>query len=341
MSFILQRSLVPSGAFHRFLSTSTLLDHAENYVKWDPNPTTVQAVEMILSSNDNNESSLAPLIEGRLSFGTAGLRAPFGPGYNCMNDLTVIQTAQGLLKYLEESGTGVKKRGIVVGYDHRASKEFTAYDLSSEIFAKITAAVFQSQGVPVFLYDRLVATPLVPFGFEEMDAACGVMVTASHNPKEDTGYKVYWGNGAQIIPPHDKGIADKILENLEPWETYEMGGVSKWEEGARMEELYFDKMKRECFNGRGGEGAPLTYTAMHGVGHEFAKKAFDKFGLTPFVSVVEQVRRGVRSEVRRSMDKQLTLFGRHFDRRRRFRTQRLEQLRFQTQRRERGRSSWR
>ncbi|GMH65521.1 hypothetical protein TrRE_jg6936, partial [Triparma retinervis] len=192
---------------------------------------TRRAVSDILQSTAFKDDDLKPLFEGRLSFGTAGLRAPFGPGYNCMNDLTVTQTAQGLLKYLEESGTGVKERGIVVGYDHRASKDFTPYDLSSENFAKITAAVFESQGIPVYLYGGLVATPLVPFGVERVGAACGVMVTASHNPKEDTGYKVYWGNGAQIISPHDEGIAGKILENLEPWGEYDLGGVSTWEAG--------------------------------------------------------------------------------------------------------------
>ena len=208
------------------MGTSSLLSLASNYVNWDPNMATRRAVSDILQSTAFKDDDLKPLFEGRLSFGTAGLRAPFGPGYNCMNDLTVTQTAQGLLKYLEESGTGVKERGIVVGYDHRASKDFTPYDLSSENFAKITAAVFESQGIPVYLYGGLVATPLVPFGVERVGAACGVMVTASHNPKEDTGYKVYWGNGAQIISPHDEGIAGKILENLEPWGEYDLGGVS-------------------------------------------------------------------------------------------------------------------
>ncbi|GMI31276.1 hypothetical protein TrCOL_g8467, partial [Triparma columacea] len=272
------------------MGTSSLLSLASNYVNWDPNMATRLAVSDILQSSDFKEDDLKPLFEGRLSFGTAGLRAPFGPGYNCMNDLTVTQTAQGLLKYLEESGTGVKERGIVVGYDHRASKDFTPYDLSSENFAKITAAVFESQGIPVYLYGGLVATPLVPFGVERVGAACGVMVTASHNPKEDTGYKVYWGNGAQIISPHDEGIAGKILENLEPWGEYNLGCVSTWEAGGEVEGEYFDKMREVCCSRveGGGEATPLTYTAMHGVGHSFAKRAFKTFGLKHFVSVAEQ-----------------------------------------------------
>ena len=261
MQHLLRRSLGRPGQA-RYMGTSSLLSLASNYVNWDPNMATRRAVSDILQSTAFKDDDLKPLFEGRLSFGTAGLRAPFGPGYNCMNDLTVTQTAQGLLKYLEESGTGVKERGIVVGYDHRASKDFTPYDLSSENFAKITAAVFESQGIPVYLYGGLVATPLVPFGVERVGAACGVMVTASHNPKEDTGYKVYWGNGAQIISPHDEGIAGKILENLEPWGEYDLGGVSTWEAGGEVEGEYFDKMREVCCSrveGGGGGNAPNVH----------------------------------------------------------------------------------
>ncbi|CAN0214850.1 unnamed protein product, partial [Hapterophycus canaliculatus] len=91
--------------------------------------------------------------------------------------------------------------------------------LSSEGFARLAAAVFVSRGFRVFLMDGTVATPLVAFGVSHTEACAGVMVTASHNPKKDNGYKVYWGNGSQIIPPHDAGIATSISRNLEPWQA--------------------------------------------------------------------------------------------------------------------------
>lgn len=101
-----------------------------------------------------------------------------------------------------------------------ASLAFAHQDgLSSEGFAHLAAAVFISRGFRVFLMGGTVATPLVAFGVSHTKACAGVMVTASHNPKKDNGYKVYWGNGSQIIPPHDKGIAASIQRNLEPWQV--------------------------------------------------------------------------------------------------------------------------
>ena len=126
-----------------------------------------------------------------------------------------------------------KSRGIVIGYDHR--KQNT---LSSKGFALITAAVAIHRGVKVYFYTDLVATPLVPWAVDSRNAAAGFMVTASHNPAKDNGYKVYWGNGAQIIPPHDKGMASSILENLEPWTTYDLNKIHE-------NELVVDILKDE------------------------------------------------------------------------------------------------
>ncbi|RYH31242.1 hypothetical protein EON65_03125 [archaeon] len=103
----------------------------------------------------------------------------------------------------------------MIGYDHRAH-----LDLSSLGFARIAAKVFLGQGYKVYLLENLVHTPMVPFGVQHFGCAAGMMVTASHNPKADNGFKVYWGNGAQIIPPHDEGIAASIAKCLAPWPEY-------------------------------------------------------------------------------------------------------------------------
>lgn len=146
----------------------------------------------------------------RMEFGTAGLRAKMGPGNSQMNDLTIIQTAQGLLKYLNENHGQLKPKGIIVGYDGRHN---------SKKWACITANIFIRAGWKAYLFRDFNPTPFLAFGVRHFQTACGVMVTASHNPKDDNGYKVYWENGAQILSPHDKGIANAILQSLEPRET--------------------------------------------------------------------------------------------------------------------------
>jgi phosphomannomutase len=113
-------------------------------------------------------------------------------------------------------------------------------------FLRLTAAVFLAKKVKVYFYNSLVHTPLVPFGVKTLGAVCGVMITASHNPKQDNGYKVYWENACQIIPPHDAGIASDILENLEPW------GESCWDlEAFRICDDPFEEILAKYLNAIG------------------------------------------------------------------------------------------
>lgn len=103
---------------------------------------------------------------------------------------------------------------IVDGVDEEFTKKIALLILFTCRFAELTATIFINANIPVYLYSKMTATPFVPFCVQEKRALCGIMVTASHNPKEDNGYKVYWENSAQIIPPHDKNIQNSILENL-------------------------------------------------------------------------------------------------------------------------------
>lgn len=188
-------------------------------------------------------------------------------------------------------------RGVVIGYDHRMMGS-----ISSERFAIVAAQACILKGVKTFLYSRLVATPLVPFAVKQLGAAAGIMVTASHNPKQDNGYKVYWSNSAQIIPPTDAGIANAILHNLEPWDAAAYKAVTEAE--VRSNALVFDPEAsfhavEEYFAGVqaqirfsaavNGATAPITYTAMHGVGKPFVLEAFRRAGLPRPVEVAEQV----------------------------------------------------
>jgi len=211
-----------------------------------------------------------------------------GPGFSRMNGLTVIQASQGLCTYLLENDPEVKTKGVVIGHDHRHH---------SESFARLTAAVFLSKGIRVIYYHKYVCTPIVPFTVSQYKASCGIMITASHNPKQYNGYKVYWSNACQIIPPIDKGIAKKISENQIPWlwdenmvdnEQYANLVVDPYDE---ILQKYQDcigsmaKYKEDNHN----TNVKFCYTAMHGVGLPFARKSFESFGFKPFEEVDEQI----------------------------------------------------
>lgn len=161
-----------------------------------------------------------------MAFGTAGLRGPMKAGFDSMNDLVILQTGQGLVKYVKVCYPDEKdqQRGIVLSYDGRYNSKRSVKLYRKVLrmslifflfrFAELTATIFINENIPVYLYSQITATPFVPFCVREKNALLGVMVTASHNPKEDNGYKVYWTNSAQIIPPHDKNIQNSILKNL-------------------------------------------------------------------------------------------------------------------------------
>jgi len=298
---------------------------AKKWQEMDPNPATAKYVEDLISNASGAAdlairdaalkelNSLFPPDGKRIEFGTAGLRSAMKPGPLGMNDLTVLQTAQGLAKYCikqqpAQNGEDSKKVFAVVGYDHRCNP---ALKISSLSFAVLTAIVFAEAGIDCILLDGFVLTPLVPFALKKLGASCGVMVTASHNPKQDDGYKVYASDACQIRAPMDKDIADEILENLEPWMDYSKILASRKQEfpddpllGLGRPEVTQD-MLNEYFKALESSGLKtgqaaigqsdrsisppsFAYTAMHGIGYPFAKRVFDTFNLEPFQAVPEQ-----------------------------------------------------
>ncbi|TMW67362.1 hypothetical protein Poli38472_012478 [Pythium oligandrum] len=270
------------------------LQAAQQWVAWDVNDGTKRQVQQALDAQDI--PTLRKLFSSRLEFGTAGLRAAMGPGTTAMNDLVIIQTTQGICKYLFDvfGPEEAKKRGMVVGYDHRALDT-----LNSKRFAELTAAVCVHYGIKVHLYEGFVATPLVPFCIEQTQAVAGVMVTASHNPKADNGYKVYWSNGCQIIRPHDAGIAAVILENLEPWTRYDDAFLSTLRSSPlvknpteEMTTRYFAHLQQRLCrypDDNRSTSLKIAYTAMHGVGHAFTSRSFAAFNHQPYVQVTAQL----------------------------------------------------
>ena len=177
----------------------------KNWQQWDQNKNSLLEINTLVEKEEWEK--LEKIMVKRLEFGTAGIRGRMGAGFGQMNDLVIIQVTQGLLAHLTKDDPELSSKGVVLGYDGRHN---------SARWASLAAKVFLSAGVPVYLFQTTVPTPFFPFTALQKGAAAGVMVTASHNPKWDNGYKVYWGNGAQILSPHDKNIQLSTLENLVP-----------------------------------------------------------------------------------------------------------------------------
>lgn len=259
------------------------LDSAvQQWLAYDKNPATLAEVRGLLEAHKYDV--LRDRFLPRISFGTAGLRAVMGAGYACMNDLTVIQASQGLCAYLETQYNNTAQFSVVVGFDGRHH---------SRRFALRTATAFLQRGASVFLFRDITPTPFVAFAVTRLGCAAGVMVTASHNPKDDNGYKVYGANGAQIIAPLDRLISDSILAHLQPFEhAWDESIVSSSDRCSdpydRISSLYFSELLANKW-GSLSAGVKFAYTAMHGVGYVFAKQAFAAFGLQPFVPVKEQI----------------------------------------------------
>jgi len=260
---------------------------AERFMADDVDPTTQGELRALLASPDLSKTDLADRFAGALEFGTAGLRGVVGAGPNRMNRAVVLRTSYGLAKALLAHGKDARKRGVVIGFDGR--------HMSRE-FAEDTACVLAAHDIRAFVFDDFAPTPLTAFAVGALGAAAGVMVTASHNPREYNGYKVYWENAAQIIPPIDALIAKEI--ELAP-AAREVPRLPI--DRARAEKLvtsvapgvtnaYLDRVHALTLHTPTPEGCalPIVYTAMHGVGAKLARAAFDRDGFTRVAFVAEQ-----------------------------------------------------
>jgi phosphomannomutase len=242
----------------------------------DPDPKTAAELTALLESND--EQTLKKYFSGFLQFGTAGLRGPVGPGPSCMNRAVVGRTAAGISAYMKERGM----KRVVIGRDARyGSEDFTAE--SAEIFA--------GEGFEVFVLPRPLPTPVLAFATYQLKCDVGVMVTASHNPPQDNGYKVYIGPSAdgidyaasQIINPTDKLIAKEIagitsLASASRGKSWTIVG----------EEVISEYVRRTALIAPKPGDLKIVYTAMHGVGTEIAQRVFNHAGFATLILVDEQ-----------------------------------------------------
>ncbi len=262
---------------------------AERWADDDPDPATQAELRALLALADPTQTDLADRFAGSLEFGTAGLRGVMGAGPNRMNRAVVLRTSWGLASHLVDAVPDARSRGVVIGYDGRRG---------SRDFAIDTALVLAAAGVRAQLFVRTEPTPLTAFAVQALRAAAGVMVTASHNPPEYNGYKVYWQNGAQIIAPTDAEIATRIAQapaaRRVPRLTHEEARAQGLlvDLGPEIEERYLAAVGAlpERFGGDGSRDRSLVivYTPMHGVGDALARRALGNAGFTQVTSVPEQ-----------------------------------------------------
>lgn len=261
-----------------------MMEKVTQWLSADPDPKTREELQYLIDHKQYEE--LEDRFKCRLEFGTAGLRGKVGCGPNRMNRLVIQQTALGLGEYLVKHVENAKQRGVVIGYDGRTDSKSFAHD---------TAAVLTALGIKVYLTHKVAATPIAAFGVKHFNAAAAVVVTASHNPPEYNGFKVYWENGAQIIPPHDSGIAQEIdiaatrVIPLMPHSEAERQGLLVW-----LRDDYYQTY-RAAINSNpllshhtDPSSISIAYTAMHGVGANMAEDLLHDAGFKKVMSVKEQ-----------------------------------------------------
>jgi phosphomannomutase len=262
-----------------------LLDRARAWAEQDPDPTTRAEVEDLISAPDPTKTDLLDRFAASLEFGTAGLRGVLGGGPNRMNRAVVLRTTWGLAHYLSETTSDAAARGVVIGFDgRRMSREF----------AEDTACALAAAGIRAFLFDDLAPTPLLAYAVTHLGCAAGVMITASHNPPEYNGYKAYWGNGAQIVPPVDVGVARAIerapsakeMPRLPIDDAKAKGLVVPV--GAKLEAEYLAEVKKLSVREGGERAIKIVYTPLHGVGDKLMRRALTDAGFPHVLSVPEQ-----------------------------------------------------
>ena len=272
------------------------IDAARKFLAEDPDPETRAELTALLARCDAGDKAAVADVDdrfaGTLTFGTAGLRGKVEAGTMRMNRVVVIQATWGLGRYLQENADA--KKGVVIAFDGR---------LSSRQFAEDAAGVLCAQGVPVHIHVDPISTPQCAFTVEKLGACAGIMVTASHNPPADNGYKVYWGNGAQIIPPHDTGIAAAIAKAPPANRIERTSAPDAAAKGLRhlvsddVERAYLDGIRAIAWHKAPAGGLPqqgtpvplrIVYTAMHGVGHRCTIRALREAGFVGVVDVPTQ-----------------------------------------------------
>src|SRR6056297_894818 len=243
-----------------------------------------ESKERIKYMIENDENELIESFYKDLEFGTGGLRGIMGVGTNRVNIYTIGMATQGLSNYLKQQFAGKKEIKVAIAYDSRNN---------SRLFAEKTASVFSANGIKVYLFDKLRPTPELSFAIRNLGCQSGIVITASHNPKEYNGYKVYWEDGGQIISPHDKNIiteVQKIKSIDEIRFDHELTHVK--EIGDKIDNEYIKQIKKLSLNPdiiKKHKDLKIVFTPIHGTAVNLVPRALEAFGFKHINIVEEQI----------------------------------------------------
>ncbi len=232
---------------------------------------------------ENNPKELTESFYRDLEFGTGGLRGIMGVGTNRMNTYTVGMATQGLCNYLKKNFKHLPEIRAAIAYDSRNN---------STLFANVASQVLSANGIKVYLFDTLRPTPELSFAIRTFRCQSGIVVTASHNPKEYNGYKVYWEDGGQIVPPHDKGIIDEV-KAISGIEQVNFKGNNNLivKIGKEIDEIYLNTLSTLSLSPdiiAKYSDIPIVYTPLHGTGVTLVPRVLQKFGFRNIITVDEQ-----------------------------------------------------
>jgi phosphomannomutase len=261
---------------------SNLTARVQSWIQQDPDPVTKAQLTELLNAAQTDQAALLELQDAfvaPLEFGTAGLRGALGAGPNRMNRVTVLQAASGLAQYLVQQGFAGKK--VVIGFDAR---------YNSDVFAADTARVMSGAGLDPMVFSHVVPTPVLAFAIRHLDACAGVMVTASHNPPQDNGYKVYLGDGRQIVSPVDEQISKLInaVTDVSEISLGSTGAVVSDDVVKTYTSLTAQLIATGPTTDAQRKSVTSVYTAMHGVGWNTLQSVFSAAGFIEPIAALEQ-----------------------------------------------------
>ncbi|MGN1167383.1 MAG: phospho-sugar mutase [Lachnospiraceae bacterium] len=263
------------------------MDYREKYEEWITNPYFDEATKEELKGIAEDDNEIKERFYKDLEFGTAGLRGIIGAGTNRLNIYTVRKATQGLANYIIKSGN--QEKGVAIAYDSRR--------MSPE-FADEAALCLAANGIKAYVFDALRPTPELSYAVRKLGCIAGINITASHNPPEYNGYKVYWEDGAQITPPHDKGIMDEV-KAVTDYNTVKTMGLEDAKEaglyqviGAEIDDGYIAELKKQVLHQDAidavGDQIKIVYSPLHGTGNVPARRILDELGFKNVYVVKEQ-----------------------------------------------------
>jgi len=265
------------------------MNYKERYEEWLNNPSFGEEVKKDLESIKNNEKEIEDRFYKDLEFGTAGLRGVIGYGTNRMNKYTVGKATLGLAEYIIKNNG--QNRGVAIAYDCRhMSKEFS----------EEAALILNSKGIKTYIFEELAPTPELSFAVRELKCISGIVITASHNPPEYNGYKVYWEDGAQIISPIDEGIINEVnkitdyskITTMNKQEAIQKGLYNII--GKEIDDRYIEEIKKNILNPEAikeqAEKLKIVYTPLHGTGGKLVTRVLSELGFKKVYTVEEQMK---------------------------------------------------